>query len=79
MSYDNINGYPETIECHGCENRCLGMDVHIRTSENKPTRAFVVCEDPEMQEQMGIIQIPLERLLQWDTYEVRTNGCKKNT
>ena len=54
----------ESIECHGCENHCF-MDVHIVASKVKPTRAFVVCEDPEMQDQMGRIQIPLEHLRQW--------------
>ncbi len=54
----------ESIECRACEAHCF-VDVHIVTREDKPTRAFVVCEEPEMQGQMGLIQIPLEQLRQW--------------
>jgi hypothetical protein len=42
------------------------MDV-ITLPANDPalTRAFVVCEDAEMQSQMGRITVPLVRLRQW--------------
>jgi hypothetical protein len=54
-----------SVECRACENRCF-MDVrHLPGGDKRPTRAFVVCDDPEMQGQMGRIQIPLERLQQW--------------
>lgn len=55
----------QSIECQGCENRCF-MEVHQLPGTNKkPARFFVVCDDPEMQEQMGRIQIPQEKLQQW--------------
>ena len=54
----------ETIQCRACENHCF-EDVHIVAHKDKPTRAFVVCADPDMQEQMGRIQIPIEQLQQW--------------
>lgn len=55
----------QSIECQGCENRCF-MEVHLLSGEDKkPARAFVVCDDPEKHEQMGRIEIPLERLQQW--------------
>jgi len=55
----------QSIECNGCEKHCF-MDV-ITLPANDPavTRAFVVCDDAEMQNQMGRIKVPLERLKQW--------------
>jgi len=54
-----------SVECRECANRCF-MDVHqLSGGDNKPVRAFIVCDDPEMQGQMGRIEIPVERLRQW--------------
>ncbi|MEW8014885.1 MAG: hypothetical protein AB2807_08905 [Candidatus Sedimenticola endophacoides] len=54
-----------SIECRECANRCF-MEVHqLPGRDKKPTRAFIVCDDAEMQGQMGRIEIPLERLQQW--------------
>lgn len=54
-----------SVECQKCPKRCF-MDVHqLPGRDNKPTRAFVTCDDPEMQGQMGRIEIPTERLQQW--------------
>ena len=54
-----------SVECKECPNRCF-MDAHqLSSRDNKPTRAFVICDDPEMQGQMGRIEIPIERLQQW--------------
>ncbi len=61
----------ESVECRGCEKRCF-MDVHCQAGEDgRPDRAFVVCNDPEMQSQMGRIPIPLERLNQWKATPLR--------
>ncbi len=54
-----------SVECQGCENRCFTEVHHLPGIDNRPARAFVVCEDPVMQGQMGRIPIPLERLRQW--------------
>jgi len=55
----------QSIECQGCENRCF-MEVHrLSGVDKRPARAFVVCDDPEMQSQMGRIPIPLKQLQQW--------------
>lgn len=54
-----------SVECRECANRCF-MDVYqLSGVDNKPDRAFIVCDDPEMQGQMGRIEIQLERLRQW--------------
>ncbi len=54
-----------SLECKECANRCF-MDVHqLSGGDNMPVRAFVICDDPEMQGQMGRIEIPTERLRQW--------------
>lgn len=55
----------QSIECNGCEKHCF-MDV-ITLPANDPalTRAFVVCDDAEMQNQMGRIAVSLVRLRQW--------------
>jgi hypothetical protein len=55
----------QSIECNGCEKHCF-MDVIILPNNDPAlTRAFVVCDDAEMQNQMGRITVPLVRLRQW--------------
>lgn len=57
----------QSIECHACENRCF-MDVMTLTHTDPAlTRAFIVCDDADMQGQMGRVKIPLVRLQQWQT------------
>ena len=51
----------QSLVCEGCEQRCF-MPVY-QTDDGQ--RAFIVCDDPDKQEQMGRIQVPLERLEQW--------------
>ena len=55
----------QSVECNACDNHCF-MDV-ITLPHNDPalTRAFIVCDDTEMQSQIGRVQIPLVRLQQW--------------
>jgi hypothetical protein len=55
----------KSIECNGCENHCF-MDV-IKVTHDNPAkiRAFIVCDDAEMQDEMGRIIVPLVRLQQW--------------
>lgn len=52
-----------SLECQGCEHRCF-MPVE-RTDDKQ--RAFIVCDHPDMQSQMGRIDVPLQRLSQWKT------------
>lgn len=56
----------QILECHGCEYHCF-MDVITVTNNAKQTRAFIVCDVPEMQSEMGRIEISLERLKQWQS------------
>jgi hypothetical protein len=51
-----------SLQCTGCENHCF-MNVVLADDESK--RAFIVCDHPEMQSQMGRINVPTERLKQW--------------
>ena len=53
----------QSIECKGCENHCF-MDVITQQYDSK-TRAFIICEDTEMQNQMGRVELPIEHLKQW--------------
>lgn len=55
----NVN--TKSLICIGCEHHCT-TDV-LLTEDAK--RAFIVCDHPDMQDQMGRIQVPLERLQQW--------------
>ena len=55
----------QSIECKGCENHCF-MDV-ITQQYDLNTRAFIVCEDAEMQNQMGRMELPIEHLKQWQS------------
>lgn len=54
-----------SLECQGCEEHCFS-DVLVRT-EGDTTRAHIVCEVPERQAQMGLVNVPLERLQQWQS------------
>lgn len=55
----------QSIECIACENHCF-MDV-ITLPHDDPalSRAFIVCDDAEMQSQIGRVQVPLIKLQQW--------------
>ncbi len=52
-------GPAKSVICPGCEHRCIA-DV-----DSLGARAFVVCEMPDMQEQMGRVAITSDRLRQW--------------
>jgi hypothetical protein len=55
----------KSLECCGCEHRCF-MEIMMQKNKNEPsTRFFIVCNDPEMQSQIGRIEIPSQRLQQW--------------
>ncbi len=55
----------QSITCNACEKHCF-MDVFTLTSHDVASiRAFIVCDDAEMQSQIGRVRIPLERLQQW--------------
>jgi len=55
----------QSLECYGCDKHCF-MDV-IALPHNEPAkyRSFIVCDDAEMQSQIGRIKINPERLKQW--------------
>lgn len=55
----------QSIQCSGCENHCF-MDVITRKYESI-TRAFILCEDTEMQSHIGRIEAPIEHLKQWQS------------
>lgn len=80
MGWDEVSQWPEgllkqfiklglvekdvsakSLTCVGCEHHCT-MAV-LLTEDAK--RAFIVCDHSDMQDQMGRIQVPLERLQQW--------------
>jgi len=54
-----------STECRKCANHCFMEVYQLPGRDKKTTCAFVVCDDPEMQGQMGRIAIPLEHLRQW--------------
>ncbi|RLA51510.1 MAG: hypothetical protein DRR42_10150 [Gammaproteobacteria bacterium] len=51
----------QSLTCTGCEKHCF-MPIY-QTDDGQ--RAFIVCDDPDKQDQMGRIEVPLERLQQW--------------
>jgi len=51
----------QSLVCTGCEQDCF-MPVYQTGDEQ---RAFIVCDNSDKQEQMGRVQVPLERLKQW--------------
>ncbi len=56
--------HAHSVECHGCEERCF-MDVTKLTNPQGVMRAFVVCEVPYKQAEMGRVPVELARLEQW--------------
>jgi len=53
-----------SLQCRGCEHRCF-MDVLL--ANDGSDRAFIVCDHPEMQNQMGRINVPPLWLQQWQS------------
>ena len=57
-------GRAQSVVCPGCEHRCIS-DVNASVSRSGGVRVFVVCEMPDVQAQMGRIEIAPDRLRQW--------------
>tara|TARA_R110002073_G_scaffold331785_1_gene516980 strand:- start:1490 stop:2296 length:807 start_codon:yes stop_codon:yes gene_type:complete len=57
----------QSIECHACEKHCFMDVITPVNTQAVSTRAFIVCEDTDMQSQIGRVRIPLERLQQWQS------------
>jgi len=57
-----------SLECRGCEEHCFS-DVVVRTNGDS-IRAHIVCEVPERQSEMGLVNVPTERLQQWQSSPV---------
>jgi hypothetical protein len=55
----------QSIECNACENHCFMDVINLTHDDPALTRAFIVCDDADMQSQMGRVKIPLHRLQQW--------------
>lgn len=55
-----------SLECRGCEERCFS-DVIVQTSPAGRSRAYIVCEVPDKQAEMGRVAVPVERLMQWQS------------
>ena len=53
-----------SLECAGCEERCFS-DVVVQASQQGDVRAFIVCDVPHKQEEMGRVAVRRERLAQW--------------
>ncbi|WP_461518955.1 hypothetical protein [Porticoccus sp.] len=54
----------QSVECRGCEERCYS-DVVTQSSPAGDVRAYVVCEVPDKQAEMGRVAVAVERLQQW--------------
>lgn len=54
----------QSLECHGCEVRCYS-DVVVRPLKAGAMKAYIVCEVPEKQAEMGKVPVRVERLQQW--------------
>lgn len=54
----------QSINCRGCEEHCFS-DVVVWPTATGEARAFVVCEHPDKQAEMGRIPVAVERLQQW--------------
>jgi len=54
----------DEIICRKCINHCP-IPVHIREEDGKAVRAFGLCCDSDMQEEMGILNFSIDQLKQW--------------
>lgn len=54
----------QSLECQGCEESCFS-DVVMQPSKSGKSRAFIICEMPHKQAEMGRVPVRLERLQQW--------------
>lgn len=52
-----------SVECVACEYRCFKDVTMVQNA--RADRAFVVCDVPEMQSEMGRVSIPIEYLQRW--------------
>ncbi len=57
----------DTLQCHACHQQCISDVVFSKDGRGKTRRAFIVCEQPDMQAQMSRIAIPSERLQRWQS------------
>ena len=53
-----------SLICLSCEHHCF-MEILLAKDESE--RAFIVCDHADMQSQMGRINVPPERLQQWQS------------
>ncbi len=53
----------QSIECKACEHRCY-KEITWQAYEDRD-RAFIICEEPDMQTLMGRMLVPVEQLQQW--------------
>lgn len=54
-----------TIECDGCEENCINKPVVVYPAqEDKPGRAFIVCDE---RDDMGRVRVDFRRMEQWQT------------
>ncbi|MBT3091533.1 MAG: hypothetical protein JAZ02_13460 [Candidatus Thiodiazotropha endolucinida] len=60
----------KSLTCTGCEQQCF-MPVYLTEDAQ---RAYVVCDDPDRQSQMGRIAVPLEHLQQWQASTRQFSG-----
>ena len=55
----------DAIECDGCEENCINKPVVVYLAQDdKPGRAFIVCDEPN---DMGRIRVSFDRMRQWQT------------
>ncbi len=55
----------QSIECTACDKGCFMDIINLPHDEPGLSRAFIVCDDADLQQQIGRVQIPLLRLQQW--------------
>ena len=54
-----------TLECDGCEEKCINKPVVVYPAhEDKPGRAFIVCD---VRDDMGRVRVDFRRMEQWQT------------
>ena len=57
----------QSIECMACDKGCFMDIINLPHDDPALRRAFIVCDDADMQNQIGRVQIPLIRLQQWQS------------
>lgn len=67
----------KAVECLGCEYACFSQVEY--SALGKARKAYIVCEEPTMQAQMGRVPVDERRLKRWTISRLQLAKCVQET